>query len=71
MDRELKEKLRVLLDYWIEHNEEHGEEFGEWADKSVGPEWAGIRDDLMRAREGMEGVNTVLRGALEKLEGLE
>ena len=71
MDRELKEKLRVLLDYWIEHNDEHGEEFGQWADKVVGPEEEGIRDDLMRARDGMEGVNTVLRRARERLEGPE
>ncbi len=30
---DIPEKLRVLLDYWIEHNREHEQEFREWADK--------------------------------------
>jgi hypothetical protein len=28
-----QEKLRILLDYWIEHNSEHEQEVREWADK--------------------------------------
>ncbi len=30
---DVQEKLRILLDYWIEHNSEHEQEFLEWADK--------------------------------------
>jgi len=30
-----EDRLRVLLDYWIEHNREHEEEFREWADKAA------------------------------------
>ncbi len=29
----IQEKLRILLDYWIEHNSEHEKEFRVWADK--------------------------------------
>ena len=32
---DIPEKLRVLLDYWIEHNREHEEEFHEWAGKAA------------------------------------
>ena len=32
---EVQEKLRILLDYWIEHNSEHEQEFRDWADKVV------------------------------------
>jgi hypothetical protein len=31
---ELQERLRLLLDYWIKHNQEHEQEFREWADKA-------------------------------------
>jgi len=30
---DVQEKLRILLDYWIEHNGEHEKEFRDWADK--------------------------------------
>jgi len=32
---DIQEKLRILLDYWIEHNSEHEKEFRDWADKVV------------------------------------
>jgi len=31
---DVQEKLRILLDYWIEHNSEHEKEFRDWADKA-------------------------------------
>ena len=31
---DIQERLRILLDYWIEHNREHEEEFRDWADKA-------------------------------------
>jgi len=30
---DVQEKLRILLDYWIDHNSEHEKEFRDWADK--------------------------------------
>jgi rubrerythrin len=32
---DIREKLRILLDYWIEHNSEHEQEFRDWADKAA------------------------------------
>jgi len=32
---DVQEKLKILLDYWIEHNSEHEKEFRDWADKVV------------------------------------
>ena len=32
---DIREKLRILLDYWIEHNSKHEKEFRDWADKVV------------------------------------
>ena len=32
---DVQEKLYILLDYWIEHNNEQEKEFRDWADKVV------------------------------------
>ena len=32
---DVQEKLRILLDYWIQHNSEHEKEFRDWAYKVV------------------------------------
>jgi hypothetical protein len=32
---DIQEKLKILLDYWIEHNNEHEKEFRDWADKAA------------------------------------
>ncbi len=58
------DKLRVLLDHWIEHNEEHAAEFRRWADQA-GP----AAPDVLGAAERMEQVNQALAAALAKLGG--
>lgn len=32
---DIQERLRILLDYWIEHNREHEQEFRDWAGKAA------------------------------------
>lgn len=56
-----KEKLRVLIPHWIEHNHEHAEEFRRWA----GP----ASSELMAAAEAIARANESLSTALEKLGG--
>jgi len=58
------EKLRVLLDHWMEHNEEHAAEFRRWAEQA-GP----AAPDVLAAAEAMGQVNRALAAALEKLGG--
>jgi len=63
---DVQEKLRILLDYWIEHNSEHEQEFRDWADKvaSLFPEvaqqlqeaatkMAAASDELMKAKQAL------------------
>lgn len=58
-----REKLRLLLPHWIEHNTEHAAEFREWAEK------AGFaRADLLSAAEQVEGATRALEAALRHLE---
>jgi len=58
------EKLRHLVEHWIEHNEEHVSKYREWADriKPLNPE---ISEIILEAVEHFEKGNKVLK----KLEG--
>ncbi len=66
-----QEKLRILLDYWIEHNNEHGQEIRDWADKLASSS-AEIAQQLRKAAVKMAAVSTELmkaRQALPKSKG--
>ncbi len=58
------DKLRVLLQHWMEHNDEHAAEFLRWSEKA-GPAAAAVRG----AAEKMKAVNLELSSALELLGG--
>ena len=69
MDTAQMDRLRVLLDYWIKHNEEHGAEFKEWADKAKGFGEIAVHDDLIEAHDETQKATASLLKALEKLTG--
>ncbi len=63
---DIGEKLRILLDYWIEHNREHEKEFRDWAGKAtslssevsqqlkeVATRMANASNDLEKARQAL------------------
>ena len=63
---DIQEKLRTLLDYWIEHNSEHEKEFREWADKvdslsyevaqqllEAATEMVAVSNELMKAKQAL------------------
>ena len=63
---DVQEKLRILLDYWIEHNNEHEKEFRDWADKVVSlstevaqqlqeaaTKMAAVSNELMKAKQAL------------------
>lgn len=59
-----RDKLRLLLPHWIEHNKEHASEFRRWAEKA-GP----AQVDILSAANDLEKINQTLAQALEKLGG--
>jgi hypothetical protein len=61
---EERQKLRVLIPHWVEHNQEHAQEFLRFL---VAAGDAAI--DLQTAAEQMDRVNQALAAALEKLGG--
>jgi len=67
MDMNEKEKLRMLLAHWIEHNKEHGKEFREWAEKAMDLGEAAVQEDMLDAAQNMDKASESLLRALEEL----
>ena len=67
--KEEKEKLSLLLVYWIEHNKEHAHDFKRWAEKAKGFGEIGteVYEAIMEAVEHMEEVNECLLKAFERI----
>ena len=63
---DVQEKLRVLLDYWIEHNSEHEQEFREWAEK-VGQLSTEVAQQLQEAAAKMASASDELTKAKHSL----
>jgi hypothetical protein len=61
-----QEKLKILLDYWIEHNSEHEKEFHDWAEKivSLSPD---VAHQLQEAATKMAAASNELMKAKQAL----
>jgi hypothetical protein len=66
---EERDKLRVLLNYWVEHNREHSQEFREWADKAKAFGEVEIADEMLLAAQEMDKASKLLSQSLKRLEG--
>ena len=64
-----KEKLKVVIEHWIEHNKEHAEEFREWAGKAKGFGENATGENITRAAEQLEAANESLLTASKALTG--
>jgi len=63
---DVQEELKVLLDYWIEHNSEHEQEFRDWADK-VASSSAEVARQLQKAATKMAAASDELLKAKQAL----
>ena len=63
-----REKLKILLKRWIEHNGEHGEEFKRWAEKARSFGDFEVHDHMLEAVHQMGKANESLLSALGRLE---
>ena len=60
-------KLKKLLEFWIDHNNEHGDEFKEWAEKANQMGKDSVYRDLTAAAKDITEANKSLARALDKL----
>ncbi|MCL0104779.1 hypothetical protein M1O57_04235, partial [Dehalococcoidia bacterium] len=63
-----REKLRTLVDHWIEHNREHAEEFREWARRTRDFVGEAAGDNISQAAGRLEEANKFLLRAAEELK---
>jgi hypothetical protein len=63
---DVQEKLKVLLDYWVEHNSEHEQELRDWADK-VAPSHDEVAQQLRKAATKMASASDELIKAKQAL----
>jgi hypothetical protein len=63
---DVQEKLKILLDYWIEHNSEHEKEFRDWADKAVSSSTE-VAQQLQKAATKMAAASSELMKAKQAL----
>ena len=63
---DIEEKLRILIDHWIEHNREHEEEFRDWAEKAASLS-SEVAEKLREAATGMAAAGDSLMKARKAL----
>lgn len=63
------EKLRIMLQHWIEHNKGHVEEFEKWRETMTTDGQASLAGQIAEAIKTMGVVNTQLEKALEEIGG--
>jgi hypothetical protein len=63
---ELHDRLRTLVDYWIDHNQEHADEMRQWADKAapLGPQ---VAEALQMAATNLTEATACLERAKDAL----
>ena len=71
MGNDEREKLKTMLNYWIEHNREHSQEFRQWADKAKGLGEAEAGEEMLQAAQEMDKASETLTQALRRLERKE
>jgi len=64
-----KDRLKMLLTSWIEHNKQHGKRFGKWAEEAKNTGDSPIYSSILQAAREMEGVNERLSRLLAELQG--
>ena len=62
-----KDKLKALLNYWVEHNREHSQEFQEWSHKARVLGETEIAEEMLQAVQAMDKAGELLSRSLKRL----
>ena len=67
MGIEERDKLKALLNYWVEHNQEHSQEVMDWVDRVKALGEGEIATDMLQAAQVMDKASGLLSQSLKKL----
>jgi hypothetical protein len=62
-----KARLRKLLNYWMEHNQEHSQEVRDWAGRAQALGEVKVAEEMLRAAQAMETASGLLSQSLKIL----
>jgi len=62
-----REKIPLLIQHWIEHNESHGEEYRRWADIAREEGLERVEALILEAADRIRSANEKLKEALKDL----
>ena len=68
MDEKDIKKLNILLEHWVEHNNDHAEEFREWAEKAREYMGGSISEKIDVAADRMTQANESLKEAITAMK---
>lgn len=68
-EKSVKEKLRILLPHWLEHNHGHLHEFAQWAQAAREEGEVEVAALIEKAMAAMQHTDAALSEALAKLGG--
>jgi aryl-alcohol dehydrogenase-like predicted oxidoreductase len=63
------EKIKILLQHWIDHNKEHALEYGKWQEALIDEGYDPVAGYIGAAVQEMTKVNDYLEKALEEAGG--
>ena len=61
-------KLKALLNYWVEHNQEHSQEVRGRADKARAFGEVRVAEEMLQAAKAMDKASGLLSKSLKRLE---
>ncbi len=66
---DMKDKLRIILPHWLDHNREHGLEFKRWADDLADAGESDLADKLQQIFSMSEDIVVAMEQLLENAGG--
>ena len=63
-----RDKLKTLLDYLAEHNQEHSQEVRDWAHKAGIMGETRLAEDMLQAAKAMDNASVLLYESLKRME---
>jgi hypothetical protein len=65
---ENREKLKVVLEHWLEHNKEHCQDLRQWAGKARDYDEPIVADNILKAVDHLNEAGGYLAVALDQME---
>lgn len=63
-----EEKMVMLLDHWVKHNDDHAQNYREWADKASSKGLKEAAEHLKAAADMTDGISDQFRKAMKTVQ---